>query len=94
MPPSISELVFWLAATVCAVAQFAVIRAALAGRTPGTTLTTASRIRELFWVVLPAGILLFVLVWTWQSLPSRARSTLPVSGGTTATSAPHILVTS
>lgn len=94
MPPSISELVFWLAAALCAVAQTAVVRAALAGRTPGTTLTMASRIRELFWVVLPAVFLLFVLVWTWQSLPSRAASTLPVSGGSTAASAPTILVRS
>lgn len=70
--PIISELVFWLAAAVCAVAQVAVLRAALAGRTPGASETLGARVREMFWVFLPATILVVVLVWTWKSLPSRA----------------------
>jgi hypothetical protein len=67
-----SEFVFWLAAAVCVVAQVAVVRAAVAGRTPGASSSMATRVREFFWVVLPAAILVLVLVWTWRSLPSRA----------------------
>ena len=71
-PASISELFFWLATALCAVAQVAVVRAALAGRTPGASLSPVSKARELFWVVLPAALLALLLVWTWRSLPGRA----------------------
>jgi cytochrome c oxidase assembly protein subunit 15 len=73
LSPVLSEILFWLAAGICAVAQIAVLRAALAGRTPGASRSAASRGLELFWVVLPAVALLFVLLWTWRSLPSRER---------------------
>ncbi len=52
-------------------AQVAVIRAALAGRTPGASTTPVARAREFFWVLLPAGLLVLLLVWTWRSLPGR-----------------------
>lgn len=71
--PKIAEALFWCAAAVSAVAQVAVVRAALAGRTPGASTTLASKIREMFWVFLPALILAGVLVWTWNSLPSRVQ---------------------
>jgi hypothetical protein len=66
-----SELLFWLATAICAIAQVAVIRAALAGRTPGASPSVVSRVREFFWVVLPAGLLVVLLAWTWRSLPGR-----------------------
>lgn len=71
LPPSIAELLFWSAAAVCAVAQIAVVRAALAGRTPGASASPLARAREFFWVLLPAVLLALLLVWTWRSLPSR-----------------------
>jgi hypothetical protein len=71
LPPFSSELLFWSAAAICAVAQVAVIRAALAGRTPGASLKPVTRAREFFWVLLPAALLLLLLVWTWRSLPAR-----------------------
>ncbi len=71
LPPSVSELLFWSATAVCAVAQVAVVRAALAGRTPGASPTLLARAREFFWVLLPAALLALLLVWTWRSLPAR-----------------------
>ena len=92
--PTISELVFWLAAAVCAVAQVAVLRAALAGRTPGASETLASRVRELFWVFLPATILVAVLVWTWKALPSRAAPADPPVAQNVAARTSHRLPSS
>ncbi|HEX4934318.1 MAG TPA: hypothetical protein VFV33_14105 [Gemmatimonadaceae bacterium] len=77
LPASISELFFWVATAVCAVAQVAVVRAALAGRTPGASPTALARTREFFWVLLPAAFLVLLLAWTWRSLPGR---TSPASG--------------
>jgi hypothetical protein len=74
-----SELLFWLATAICAIAQVAVIRAALAGRTPGASLSMVSRVREFFWVVLPAGLLVVLLAWTWRSLPGRFLDTPPAA---------------
>jgi hypothetical protein len=71
-PASISEPFFWIATALCAVAQVAVVRAALAGRTPGASASTVSKVREFFWVLLPAALLVLLLTWTWRSLPGRA----------------------
>lgn len=62
-------VLFWSAAAVALVAQFMVLRAALAGRTPAASATTAARVRETIWIVLPAVALVFVLWFTWQALP-------------------------
>lgn len=75
LPPSVSELLFWSAAAVCAGAQIAVVRAALAGRTPGASPSALARAREFFWVLLPAVLLALLLVWTWRSLPARSAPT-------------------
>jgi len=74
LPAYISELLFWLAAAICLVAQVAVVRAALAGRTPGTSPSALARFREFFWVLLPAALLALLLGWTWSALPTRAPS--------------------
>ncbi len=72
LPLSIPELSFWLATALCAVAQVAVVRAALAGRTPGASPSPVAKAREFFWVILPAVLLALLLVWTWRSLPGHA----------------------
>ena len=68
---SISESIFWIAAAICAIAQVAVIRAALAGRTPGASSSAVAQAREFFWVLLPAAFLILLLTWSSQSLPGR-----------------------
>lgn len=80
---SIPELSFWLATALCAVAQVAVVRAALAGRTPGASPSPVAKAREFFWVILPAALLALLLVWTWRSLPGHA-----VEGNTSSLVAP------
>lgn len=71
LPASFSEILFWLSAAVCLVAQIAVIRAAVAGLTPGASASTLARAREFFWVLLPAALLALLLGWTWRSLPGH-----------------------
>lgn len=65
-------VLFWSAAAVALVAQFMVLKAALAGRTPAASATTAARVRETIWIVLPAITLVAVLWFTWQALPRVA----------------------
>ncbi len=72
LPASFSEVLFWLSAAICAVAQVAVVRAALAGRTPGASASALARAREFFWVLLPALLLALLLGWTWSALPGHA----------------------
>lgn len=71
LPASFSEILFWLSAAICLVAQVAVIRAAVAGLTPGASESALARAREFFWVLLPAALLALLLGWTWRSLPGR-----------------------
>lgn len=71
LPASFSETLFWLSAAVCLVAQVAVIRAAVAGLTPGASASALARAREFFWVLLPAALLALLLGWTWRSLPGH-----------------------
>ena len=75
MPPaSFSEILFWLSVAICLVAQVAVVCAAVAGLTPGASPSTFARVREFFWVLLPAALLALLLGWTWRSLPGNARA--------------------
>ena len=74
---SVSDLLFFLAALICAIAQVAVVRAAISGRTPGASASPLAQVREFFWVALPAVLLVFVFLWTWQSLPGRTSDRSP-----------------
>ena len=66
MSPSFSELLFWAAAACCAVAQLAILRALVLGRTPGAAPTR--RAAEVLWSVLPALALAGLLVATWRAI--------------------------
>ena len=82
-----SDLLFFLAALICAIAQVAVVRAALVGRTPGASTSPRAQVREFFWVALPAVLLVFVFLWTWQSLPGRTSDHSPNSSPVSRASA-------
>jgi hypothetical protein len=57
-----------------------VLRAAFAGRTPGSNSNTAARAREAVWVVLPALTLVVLLWFTWRAVTENAASeSSPVS---------------
>ena len=85
----VSEMLFWAGALLCVVAQGAVVRAALAGRTPGASTSIASKVREIVWVILPAVLLGVVLVWTWRSLPSRGAVPITPVVGHPSPQRPH-----
>jgi heme/copper-type cytochrome/quinol oxidase subunit 2 len=75
MPPSLADAIFWVAAVCCAIAQWFILRGALAvsgvART-GDAMPPARRGLELVWAVLPAIALALVLVATWRALhPAR-----------------------
>ena len=80
MPPApLPHLLFWVATAVCIVAQVAILRAALAGRTPGASPSALARAREVLWTVLPAVALALLLAGTWRALPRAATRPVPVA---------------
>jgi hypothetical protein len=72
-------LLFALAAAVCLVSQFAVLRAVFSGRAPGLSRQPAGHWAEIAWVVIPAIGLVAVLIATWVRIASdQAASPLSV----------------
>jgi hypothetical protein len=74
--------VFLIALVVTAVAQFMILRSWLAGRTPGTSTSRGARLREAFWVLLPAIGLAVTLLFTWRAIAApneREVTTDPLS---------------
>ena len=59
---------FFPAAIVAAVAQFAVLWAVIAGRAPASSPGKPARLAEIAWVLLPTVALLFVLWLTWNRM--------------------------
>ncbi len=69
MAQPMGEMIFWIAATGCLVAELLIIRSSVrtfgrqeAGR------TRAHRAWEAVWIVLPAVALAFMLVATWRTI--------------------------
>jgi hypothetical protein len=60
--------VFIIALALTALAQFMILRSWLAGRTPGTSTSRGARLREAFWVLLPAIGLAITLLFTWRAV--------------------------
>jgi heme/copper-type cytochrome/quinol oxidase subunit 2 len=89
LSPVVSQVLFWCACAVLAVAQLAVLRAALAGRTPPPSSRTGARALELFWIVLPAVALIVVLSWTWRSLPGRRATAIAPAGQVGTSTSSH-----
>jgi heme/copper-type cytochrome/quinol oxidase subunit 2 len=58
-------VLFWVAAVVSLIGQFAVLRDVIAGRAPANSGTPGARWREIAWVLIPAAGLIAVLVATW-----------------------------
>jgi hypothetical protein len=70
--------VFISALVVTAVAQFMILRSWLAGRTPGTSTSRGARLREAFWVLLPAIGLAITLLFTWRAISAPNERELTV----------------
>ena len=72
MSRQLTHILFWVAAAACALAELAIVRAALAThsrRAPAEGVPQPSRIGEIIWVVIPALALAVVLWATWRALP-------------------------
>jgi hypothetical protein len=79
LPRNLLLLLFVLAAAVCLMSQFAVVRAVLSGRAPGLSRRAAGRWAEIAWVVIPAIGLVAVLILTWLRIaPDQAAAPLSV----------------
>ena len=76
MSQSVSEAIFWIAAALCAIAQVAIARSALATRAPEATgqVPASRRSLEVLWAVVPAIGLALVLLQTWRAMHPAAPS--------------------
>ncbi len=74
MNQPLAELIFWIAAAACAVAEFAILRSTFAAHraTKSELVPTASRSGEFAWAVIPPMALAAVLIATWQRIDARA----------------------
>lgn len=85
MSPTLSFVVFVLAAALAAVGQLLVLRDGLAGRTPAAGAGTAARMREALWITIPAIALALTLWATWRALPARSAGSTAATTGPVAT---------
>ena len=75
--PSTARLLFALAAGLAVLGQVLVLRDGLVGKTPAASQTSAGRMREALWIVIPAIALALTLLATWRSLPAAGGSMIP-----------------
>lgn len=65
----LAELIFWIAAAICIVAEIALLRSAFF---PGASETRApahpARGTEMLWAVIPAVALMLLLAATWRAV--------------------------
>ena len=69
--PLFAELVFWIAAVCCVVAEVAILRATATARyvpPPDPNLPAVRRPVEIVWAVVPAVALALVLWLTWLAI--------------------------
>jgi len=71
MTQQYAEIIFWIAAFCCAVAQVAILRAVFVRRQTvqsSTTIPQSSRGAEILWAVIPAVALAALLAATWRAI--------------------------
>ena len=76
MNQPLAEIIFWIAAIACVVAQFEILRSTFAAQRAGgpNQTPTASRRTEVMWAFLPAIVLALVLGATWKRIDARDTS--------------------
>ena len=83
MPLSLAEIVFWLSAACCLVAQVLIVRSVLAARRlPAVRpeLPRANAGVELMWAVVPGIALVVLMLFTWRAIQEHdARGVAPVN---------------
>ncbi|MBL0170164.1 MAG: hypothetical protein IPP90_05425 [Gemmatimonadaceae bacterium] len=85
------DVLFWIAAAACIVAQYFIVRAVWKVIPTGTSsphVPVPRRAQEIMWVLLPVVLLTAAFVFTWRQLhpaasptsnPSSSRGVLPVT---------------
>lgn len=73
MNQPLAEIIFWIAAAACVVAEIAILRSTFAARRANKSelVPTASRTGELVWAFIPVIAMSVVLVTTWQRIEAR-----------------------
>ena len=76
MSPSVATAMFWLAATCCVAAQFALVvssvRSPMSGSADSADLSMPRRSGEIAWTIIPAIGLAVLLVFTWRAMHTPA----------------------
>jgi heme/copper-type cytochrome/quinol oxidase subunit 2 len=98
MRDMLGDVIFWIAAVCCLVAQVAIIRSAFTPYQPasGSERVPLPRPRtgvEVAWTLLPALLLIGVFALTWHTMhrPRSAPASLRVSAAAAAPAAPRTL---
>jgi hypothetical protein len=74
MPSPFSDVVFWAAVALCAVAQVGILRPLVTprrGPAPSAHVPVARRGTEVLWAVVPAVGLTLLLLVTWRAIHPR-----------------------
>lgn len=66
--PDFLHSLFFPAAAVALIAQFAILWSVIVGRTPASSPGRSARLAEIAWVLLPTLALVVVLWFTWNRL--------------------------
>ena len=73
MSQPLAEIIFWIAAVACVIAELAILRSTFAARraTKSELVPSSSPRSELAWAIIPAVALVLVLTATWQRIEAR-----------------------
>jgi heme/copper-type cytochrome/quinol oxidase subunit 2 len=71
---SLADAIFWVAVACCSVAQLAILRSIIISPArvaePAQSTSTARRVTEIAWAVLPGIALIALFVFTWRAMHS------------------------
>lgn len=79
LPSPVLDVIFWIAAAACVVAQWFIIRAVwrvIPSATGAPNMPTPRRAQEIAWAILPALFLLAAFAAAWRSMHPAAFSAL------------------
>ena len=73
MSQPLAEIIFWIAAAACAIAEIAILRFSFAAQRANKSelVPAAARSGEIAWAVIPALALAAVVFATWQRIEAR-----------------------
>ena len=73
MNQPLAEIIFWIAAVACVIAEIAILRSTFASRRSNKSelVPSSSPRGEIAWAVIPALALVVVLTATWRRIEAR-----------------------